>query len=176
MVYLETNRLLLRNYNEDDLCEFIKMNQDEKVMKFFPNVLNETESIALYNKITSHIIENNFGLFACELKFNNKFIGFIGFNNTNMIEAVNYPFVEIGWRLCSKYHNQGLATEGALACLNYGFSKLGFTEIFSFTSKLNTPSQKVMEKIGMSFIKTFDHPRVSNNSPLKSHVLYSIKN
>ncbi|WP_376768628.1 GNAT family N-acetyltransferase [Paenibacillus foliorum] len=45
------------------------------------------------------------------------------------------------------------------ACLQYGFSKLGFHDVYSFTADFNKPSKKVMMKIGMSFIKMFSHPK-----------------
>lgn len=70
---------------------------------------------------------------------------------------------------------QGNATEGAAACLQYGFSKLGFHDVYSFTADVNKPSKKVMMKIGMSFIKMFSHPKVEKDSPLNKHVLFHIK-
>lgn len=74
-----------------------------------------------------------------------------------------------------KHWNKGLATEGAKACLDYGFSKLNLNTIYSFTSKLNIPSKRVMEKINMNYLRDFNHPRVNPNSHLYPHILYSIK-
>lgn len=176
MIYIETNRLILRDWIHTDLELFIKLNKDKDVRRFFPDVLSKEQSISSYNNITKDIKENNFGLFACELKDNKQFIGFIGLHETNLPGVIDNNFIEIGWRLDKAYWNKGLATEGALACIEYGFSKLNLSEIYSFTSKLNLPSQRVMEKINMTFVKDFNHPRVSHESPLYPHVLYCIKN
>ena len=46
---------------------------------------------------------------------------------------------------------------------------------FSFTSLLNLPSQKVMQKLGMEFVKEFDNEKVPADSPLYRHVFYRIK-
>ncbi|MEH7526340.1 GNAT family N-acetyltransferase [Bacillus sp. JJ1503] len=67
---------------------------------------------------------------------------------------------------------KGYASEGAAACLQYGFNKLGFSDVYSFTADVNKPSKNVMIKIGMNFIKTFNHPNVKKDSPLRKHVLF----
>jgi RimJ/RimL family protein N-acetyltransferase len=79
-----------------------------------------------------------------------------------------------GWRLKKEAWGREYATEGAAACLRYGFSELGLDEVYSFTAEVNEPSRNVMKKIGMNFVKTFSHPRVDPGSPLSRHVLYLI--
>ena len=80
--------------------------------------------------------------------------------------------MEIGWRLAKAYWNKGYATEGAKACLQYGYDKLGFQDVYSFTSQLNKPSIRVMEKIGLIKIGEFMHIKLEDENPLKPHVLY----
>lgn len=176
MIHLETNRLILRNWKNEDLHTFIKMNSDKEIMKFFPNILTKDETINFYNKINDKLNTYGYGLYACELKSNKNFIGFIGFHNTTLPGIINDNFIEIGWRINKIYWNNGFASEGALACIKHGFTNLNFQQIYSFTSKLNIPSQKVMKKIKMNYLKDFNHPRVSKNSKLYPHVLYYIKN
>ena len=55
------------------------------------------------------------------------------------------PGVEIGWRLAADYHNQGYATEAAKAVLSLAKSA-GIERLFSFTAKINAPSERVMQK------------------------------
>ncbi len=175
MIFIETNRLLLKSWKDSDIDPFIKMNSDKEVMKFFPKTLDKEESLNLYNTIKEEISHNNFGLFSCEEKESNKFIGFIGLHKTTLPSVINGEFIEIGWRLNKDFWNKGLCTEGALACIHYGFYTLNIKEIYSFTSKLNLPSKRVMEKLGMNFVKDFNHPRVHETSPLYPHVLFKIK-
>lgn len=142
-------------------------------MEFFPKTLSQQESDDSYRRITAFIEQNGFGLFAAEEKESNKFIGFIGFNRPAFTSYFT-PCIEIGWRLDRRFWNRGLATEGARACLEYGFSSLDFKEIVSFTSKVNIRSINVMRKIGMSFEGEFEHPNVEAGHSLRTHVLYKI--
>lgn len=174
MIYIETPRLRLRDWKEADFEPFSRMNADEEVMKFFPKTLSKEESDAFAKAIISEIKEFGFGLYAVETKETNEFIGFIGFHRATF-EADFTPCIEIGWRLKKEVWGRGHATEGAKACLQYGFEELDFGEIFSFTAAINEPSKHVMRKIGLQFVKKFDHPRVDQDSPLLQHVLYRIR-
>ncbi len=173
MIYLETTRLQLRDWKETDLDPFRRLNADDKVMTYFPKTLSSEETNAFYKSIVSEIKECGFGLYAVEEKTNNEFIGFIGFNRATF-EADFTPCIEIGWRLKKEAWGKGYATEGAAACLEYGLTELNFNEVYSFTADVNQPSKKVMKKIGMNFIKIFNHPNVEEDSPLKKHVLFHI--
>lgn len=174
MIYVETSRLRLRDWKEADLEPFCLLNADEQVMKYFPKTLSSEETNELYQSIQSECKECGFGLYAVEIKENQDFIGFIGFHRATF-EADFTPCVEIGWRLKKQAWGYGYATEGAAACLQYGFATLGFDEVYSFTADRNTPSKKVMIKIGMRFVTLFHHPKMEQHSPLSKHVLFHIK-
>ena len=149
------------------------MNQDPLVMEFFPNPLSQAESADSYKRITAFIEQRGFGLFAAEEKESETYIGFIGFNEPTFSSYFT-PCVEIGWRLDRRFWNHGYATEGAKACLEYGFSQLDFAEVVSFTSLMNTKSINVMKKIGMTFAGEFEHPNVEWGHRLRKHILYKI--
>lgn len=85
--------------------------------------------------------------------------------------------MEIGWRLAYPFWGQGYATEGALACLKYGFETLKLQEIVSFTATQNTRSRAVMERIGMhhNLKEDFYHPNLSEGHWLRRHVLYRLE-
>lgn len=173
MIYIETSRLRLRDWEEGDLKPFIELNADEKVMTYFPKTLSTEETMLFYKTIVSEFKECGFGLYAVELKRNKEFIGFIGFHRATF-EADFTPCIEIGWRLKKEAWGKGYATEGAKACLKYGFNTLNFNNVYSFTADVNKPSINVMIKIGMRFIKTFNHPKVEKSSLLNKHVLFYI--
>src|SRR5690606_29831698 len=159
MIVLETSRLILRDWQHSDLEPFCHLNADEEVMNFFPKALTTEQTMTLHQVIVTEFKEYGFGLYAVEVKETNEFIGFIGFHRATF-DADFTPCVEIGWRLKKEAWGKGYATEGAKACLQYGFSNLGFNEVYSFTADINTPSKNVMKKIGLNFIKTFDHPKI----------------
>ncbi|NMM54832.1 GNAT family N-acetyltransferase [Paenibacillus aquistagni] len=173
MIVIETPRLLLRDWKAADLTPFFHMNADEDVMRYFPKPLSDEETMQFYTSIISEFKQCGFGLYAVEQKETNDFIGFIGFHQA-AFEADFTPCIEIGWRLKKEAWGEGYATEGAKACLHYGFSQLGFQSVHSFTAAINQPSQRVMNKLGMRYVKHFNHPRVEPDSPLYPHVLYEI--
>jgi ribosomal-protein-alanine N-acetyltransferase len=171
MIYLETTRLRLRDWSESDLEPFRRMNADERVMTYFPKTLTAEETDAFYRSIQAEFAECGYGLYAVETKEREAFIGFIGFHRPTF-EADFTPCTEIGWRLREEAWGQGYATEGAAACLAYGFRELGLRDVYSFTAGINEPSRNVMAKIGMNFVACFRHPKVAADSPLSRHVLF----
>ena len=103
------------------------------------------------------------------------FIGFIGIQPVPF-EAPFTPAVEIGWRLSHDAWGRGYATEGALAARDFAFGELGLDEIVSMTIPINTPSRRVMEKIGMTRDPSgdFDHPNLPDWEH-RTHVLYRMR-
>jgi ribosomal-protein-alanine N-acetyltransferase len=80
-----------------------------------------------------------------EEKTSGAFIGFVGLRyNEEWSEGEHKT--EVGWRLDRAWWNRGLATEGALASLGYGFEVLELERIISFTVPENAASRRVMEK------------------------------
>lgn len=172
---IETNRLILRPWENTDREPFAQLNSCPVILEFFPNTLTSEESNKLADNIITHIQTHGWGLWAAEEKVSKRFMGFIGLQtyegNTHFS-----PTVEIGWRLHSDFWGKGYATEGAKAALEHGFTQLNLNEIVAFTAAINTRSQRVMEKIGMIYNPKDDfiHPSVPKNNPLAPHVLYRI--
>lgn len=169
---IETDRLILRSWKPEDLPLFAAMNKDERVMRYFPATLTDEQTESFYNRIQSEFERNGWGLYAVELKSTGKFIGYVGLHEIGF-DADFTPGVEIGWRLATDYHNQGLATEAAKAVLKLAKEK-GLSKLYSFTAKQNAPSERVMQKIGMTKAGEFAHPNLPANSHLSQHVLYQI--
>jgi RimJ/RimL family protein N-acetyltransferase len=170
---IETDRLILREWQPSDLVPFADLNSDPRVMEFFPATLSRSETETMTLKIEERMRRQGFGLWAAEVKRTKDFIGFIGLN----VPSDPLPFlpcVEIGWRLAFDYWGNGYAQEGARAVLAFGFKKLHLKEIVSFTTTGNLRSRRVMERIGMAYDAQgdFDHPRLPKDHPLLRQVLY----
>ena len=176
MTILETDRLILRNLQESDLPALIALNQDPEVMQYFPKPYSQAESLRLYQGIQDEVKAYGYSLWAVEEKSSQEFIGLVGLHHSDLRIFAGNEAVEIGWRLRKEFWNRGYATEAAQACLDFAFQQTGLSEVYSFTSLLNLPSQKVMQKLGMEFVKEFDNEKVPVDSPLYRHVLYRIKN
>lgn len=172
---LTTDRLILRTWLESDSQPMFEINQDPKVMAYFPRL----QSLETTQKFITHVCHHfelyGYTLYACTRKDSNEFIGFIGLQNVSFQEHFT-PAVEIGWRLSSKHWGQGFATEGAQAVLDDAFQRLKLAEVVSFTAIKNTRSIRVMQKIGLQHPveDNFNHPQLDEKSPLKQHVLYRL--
>lgn len=173
---IQTERLILRQWREEDLEPFAQLNADPRVREFFSTLLSREESDASVKLMSDHIQRCGWGLWAVSLSQTNEFIGFIGLVEVPF-SAHFTPAVEIGWRLAYAYWGKGYATEGALASLHYGFDTLKLPEIVSMTTAQNTRSIAVMRKIGMHRdpADDFDNPKVPEGHPLRRHVLYRLK-
>jgi len=168
-----THRLLLRPWQDEDISLFAAMNQDPRVMEFFPALLTHEESVQRVAYYRHHFTEHGFGLWAVELKATREFIGFVGLAIPTFAAQFT-PCVEIGWRLAFNHWDQGYATEAARRVLGQAFYEQGLKEVVSFTPRQNLRSQKVMQKLGMIHTPQddFDHPSLPKDHPLARHVLY----
>lgn len=176
-IVLKTKRLILRHFNINDVTDLARISADENVMRYFPSIQTRDETTGLVERIITHQAEYGYSLYAVENREAQKFIGFIGliqpsFDIPNFLPN-SLPIIEIGWRLDANYWGQGLATEGASAVLSYAFIELNLKEIISFTAKINKPSIRVMEKIGLSHDANDDfiHPKLDKEDRLAPHVL-----
>lgn len=172
---LETERLLLREWRDEDGPPFAAVNADPGVMEHFRGTLDQSESDALVGRIAAHWTTDGHGLWAVERKADGRFIGFVGLTRPTF-EAAFTPCVEIGWRLAPEAWGHGFATEAARAALRFGFERLQLDEIVSFTVPANTRSRAVMERIGMARdpADDFQHPGLPDDHPLREHVLYRL--
>lgn len=173
LIELETQRLKLRAWQESDLQPFAELNADKDVMHYFPSVLTREQSDTLADKFQHLILDHGWGFWAVELKATGQFIGFTGLN-TQPEQFIFSPCVEIGWRLAKQYWHQGYATEAAKACLKFAFETLQLKEVVSFTAVHNTASEHVMQRLGMQAMFEFNHPALTQESPLSRHILYKI--
>jgi len=173
---IETNRLILREWEKTDLEPFANLNACNHVCKFLPTTLSKLESNSLATKIITDLDKYGFGLFAIKRKDTKTFIGFTGLNIPGFW-AHFMPAVEIGWRLAYNHWGQGFATEAAIAVRNYAFNELKLKELASFTTIHNHRSEKIMQKIGMTHNEAdnFNHPKLPKSHPLSPHILYRIK-
>lgn len=176
--FITTERLILRQWSDEDLEPFAELNKDPLVREFFFGLLTKEQSDEQVKIFSEYIKNKNYGFFAASLKSTGEFIGCIGLIDVLFQSDFNKdsPAVEIGWRLALNHWGKGYATEGAKAALQYGFENLNLNEIVALTTPKNLRSRHVMEKIGMQHnpIDDFDHPRVPKNHPLLRHVLYRI--
>lgn len=172
---LSTDRLLLRQWEDDDLLPFAELCADPEVMEHFPAPLPPEQAAELIGRHRALLDAGEPGLFAVEVEESGDFIGFVGLA-VPTFTAPFTPCVEIGWRLARTAWGHGYATEAGRAVLAHGFETLGLDEIVSFTTRANLRSRAVMERLGMTRDPDadFEHPALEPGNPLRSHVLYRL--
>ena len=172
---LRTERLVLREWRDEDLEPFAALNADSEVMQFMPKLLSRDECATRIQNIRDHFRDHGFGLWAVEVRDVTPFIGFVGLS-VPRFEMPFTPCVEIGWRLAREAWGQGFATEAARAAVAFGFHEMGLPEIVSFTVPENVRSRRVMERLGMTHDPAgdFEHPLLAEGHPLRKHVLYRL--
>lgn len=169
---IETVRLVLRPWREEDRPAFAAMNGDPRVGAWLGGPIDRDASDALMDRLSAQIAEDRHGFWAAERKADGRLIGMIGLRR--QAEVPPGPCVEMGWRLSAETWGQGLASEGAAAALAWGFANLRACEILAWTAASNLRSQAVMRRIGMAAdpARDFDHPRLAEGHPLRRHVTY----
>ena len=170
---LRTDRLILRRWKDEDRAPFAELNGDPETLVFFPSTLTREESDAFVDRIEGRFEEHGFGLWALEVRQTGEFIGFTGLAPLRD-DVPNGGGMEIGWRLARPAWHQGYATEAARAARDVAFDGAGLAELWSMTAVLNTPSQAVMRRIGMTESVRFEHPGVPDGSPLRPHVMFHL--
>ena len=172
---LLTARLLLRRWRQADRQAFAAMNADREVMEYLAGPLTSAESYSLLDWIEAEFEQRRFGLWALEVAQTGQFIGFTGLS-VPRFEAPFTPAVEIAWRLTKRCWGNGYATEAARRALAFAFETVGLQEVVAFTSRLNTRSQVVMSRIGMTYDDAgdFDRPGLALGDPLRPHVLWRV--
>jgi len=175
MIVLETERLRLRTWRDDDVTPMTAISSDPRVMAHFPALQGRDVTSRMIGRLDAHFQRHGYSLFATEETATGRFIGFVGLLRAEF-PAPFTPATEIGWRLGHAHWGNGYATEAAAALLRMAFDRFRLDEVVSFTVPANRRSRWVMEKIGLRHdpADDFDHPLVPRGSPLRRHVLYRI--
>ena len=175
MTRIQTVRLILRDWRDEDRSAYAAIDADPIVMEHLGGVQTRAQSDAGIDRQIARATRGEPCFWAAEQRDDGALIGFIGVKRIDF-DAPFAPGHEIGWRLGAAYWGQGLASEGARAALTYTFEAFGLSEIFAITVPANLRSQAVMRRIGMTRVEggDFDHPLLHEGDPLRRHILYRI--
>jgi len=99
---LTTKHLILRTWQESDIQPMLEINQDRKVMEYFPGLQDLQATKQFIAKVNYHYDQHGYTLYACIKKDSKEFIGFVGLLIADF-KAPFTPATEIGWRLSSKH-------------------------------------------------------------------------
>lgn len=146
---IETERLRLRDFIEDDWKAVLMYQSDPLYLRYNPwQERTEAEVRAFVQMFLDHQQKRPRHKFQLAITLpaeNGRLIGNCGIR----LEAPGAWEADIGYELDPRYWGRGYATEAARAMLNFGFTELGVHRISAFCIAENVGSAHVLEKIGM---------------------------
>jgi RimJ/RimL family protein N-acetyltransferase len=154
-IILETPRLALRQFTEDDVDDLFNLNSDPEVMRYLtggkPTPREEIRDqfipfhLAVYERL------DRLGTWAAESTASGEFLGWFHFRPGPGSDITN---IDLGYRLRRSAWNKGYATEGSRALISLGFTDLGVRRVFAHAMTVNAASRRVMEKCGLTPVGT----------------------
>jgi RimJ/RimL family protein N-acetyltransferase len=156
---LATERLILRSFESDDVSAFAEVMSDKEAMRdlyAIGGAPDEPVGFAKWfiNDAITSWSKSEFGNWAVcanssDLGPDQKVIGFAGFLSEELLLENPDEALEVGWGIHPGFSGRGLATEASLAVLEYGFGVIKAGKIVALTGHENTPSRRLMERLGM---------------------------
>jgi RimJ/RimL family protein N-acetyltransferase len=157
-IILETPRLTLRQFTEDDADNLFDLNSDPEVMRYLtggrPTPREEIRDqiipfhLAVYERL------DRLGTWAAESTATGDFLGWFHFRPGQDADITN---IDLGYRLRGAAWGKGYATEGSRALIRMGFTDLGVERVFAHTMTVNAASRRVMEKCGLMLVRTIPY-------------------
>lgn len=150
---LETDRLYMRRFRTNDLDVFSQILGQDEVGQWLPRGRGYTkdEVEKFLDNVAKHWQEKGYGIWAVIEKESGKIIGHCGLNYVKQNDEV-----EVLYGFGKEYWGLGYATEAAKAALSFGFEKIGLYRIVAFAKIDNIASRRVIEKIGLKYIKDIE--------------------
>ncbi|MEM1286157.1 MAG: GNAT family N-acetyltransferase [Pseudomonadota bacterium] len=148
---LETERLALRGWHDDDHIWLGEIFSDEETTRFIGGVQPPHEAWRRLSRSIGHWHLRGFGLFVVTLRASGEPVGYCG-----PMYPDGWPEPEIGWTFIKRHHGQGYATEAARRALRFAYEELGWETAISLIDDDNIASERVAGKLGASYESTAD--------------------
>jgi RimJ/RimL family protein N-acetyltransferase len=174
---IETGRLLIRDWREEDLEPFVRHTNTPAVMRWLGGV-QEPEALKARWRGRSMVWQKTRGFtyWAIERKSDGELLGFCGVKlvdapGSGAIEGVH----EIGWRLREDAWGQGYAKEAASACLDFAFDRLAPPRVVAITVAGNSASRGLMQRLGLQRREDLDFEDPRFGPELNPTIVYEIE-
>ncbi|MFI9818486.1 GNAT family N-acetyltransferase [Saccharothrix variisporea] len=146
-MFLETERVRLREVRESDVDALVELHAEPAVMRYLEGGKPLDRGTVVSDVLPR--LRAKPGWWAGEEKATGRLLGLFAFRETE-------PGVrELGYRLHPAAWGKGYATEVSRALIGKGFRELGVRRVFATTMAVNTGSRRVMERVGLRFVRTF---------------------
>lgn len=146
---VETDRLFLRQMNEDDYDAVYQVLADTEIMQYYPYTFDEKKVGEWIERNMKRYKVDGFGLWAVCLKGTGEVIGDCGLTLQN-IDGEMLP--EIGYHIRRDCQHNGYAKEAAKAVMDWAFTNTDYPALYSYCKYTNEASIRTAEAIGMKFL------------------------
>jgi RimJ/RimL family protein N-acetyltransferase len=176
---LETERLILRDWRDEDWPEFFRLTNTPAVMRWLGDLLDVEEQAEMRSRMAELAARYGHCFWAVERKadgghLSGELLGFCGLKRADASGGAIAGSFEIGWRLREDAWGQGYAKEAAAASLAAGFGRFGADEIVALTVIQNEASWGLMTRLGMRRREDLDFPDDDYPPELRDTIVYSI--
>jgi len=145
---METERLILRHYTEEDRADFIALFTDAAVMKHVGDgVLTVEQAEAFWQKLFEKLYPQGFNIWAVFAREDSRYVGHAGIYQ-RPTRKEDWEFV---YFLNRNSWGNGYATEIARRVIKYGFEELNLPTVYATVDDVHSASIRVIEKAGMEF-------------------------
>ena len=162
-----TERLFIREYNRKDIDDFLYVIRQPEIRATTYGILADYPKsrakkwFRFLRDSKKNMKSLEYGVFMLD---SGKYVGNVGLINI----SIEHRHADISYYIDKDIRSQGIATEASAAMLKYGFCELGFEKISGLCMSCNSPSRRVMEKLGMKYEGT------SRNELFKNGIFYDI--
>jgi RimJ/RimL family protein N-acetyltransferase len=148
---LETERLRLRAWREEDLEPYARFCANEATARFVGGPCSRGDAWRRIAMLVGHWAIRGYGNWALEDKTSRQFVGYSGLWNPE-----GWPEPEISWGLVQDFHGRGYATEAARRARDFAYRELGWSTAVSYIAPENTASIRVAKRLGAAFECTIE--------------------
>ena len=163
---LETARLILRRFTPADVDHLVALDGDPEVMRYLSGgpatPREQIRERVLPRFIALSARHGALGYWAAQARDGGAFLGWFALHPVagdaaagGWVDTDDPAQVELGYRLRREAWGRGLATEGARALIDRAFRELAVRRVIATTYQYNTGSRRVMEKCGLTHIRSF---------------------
>jgi len=158
-VFVETERLILRELVPEDVQGMFELDSDPEVHRYLGNnpITTKEQASDYISFVRQQYVENGIGRWAVVAKNSNAFMGWAGLKYIGEIINNHSNYYDVGYRFIKRYWGKGYATEAARATINYGFEVLKQEKLYAMTLSENKASRHVLERVGFNYVESFDY-------------------
>ena len=169
----ETDRLILRDWREEDWPRFWEGTNTPAVMRWLGGVCDADKRAGAQDRLLGYQRDHGHTFWVLERKADGAILGFCGLKRCNQAGGP-LGMMEVGWRLREDAWGQGYAREAATASLDLAFERFGADEVVSLTVARNIASWGLMVRLGMQRREDLDFANADFDPEEPTIIVYSI--